>query len=165
MRYPTNRPTNQPTDTASHRGALSHLKSKFFFSLVSFACVATGGVWPGLSANTGLFFILVLLLSDCHVLSRLKVAQMVRVPFLSLSLSFILYPAYVIFFFFFMCRIYVYDLRGMDSRSLFFHVRSFFFLFFFSLSFSRLADYSTFYALLFFARGWPSFSFSSFCCS
>ena len=80
-------PTDRPTDTASHRGALSHLKSKFFFSLVSFACVATGGVWPGLSANTGLFFILVLLLSDCHVLSRLKVAQMVRVPFLSLSLS------------------------------------------------------------------------------
>ena len=38
-----------------------------------------------------------------------------------------------------MCRIYVYDLRGMDSRSLFFYVRSFFFLFFFLFRF----------------RGWP----------
>ena len=26
MRYPTDRPTNQPTDTASYRGALAHLK-------------------------------------------------------------------------------------------------------------------------------------------
>ena len=26
MRYPTDRPTNRPTDTVSYRGALSHLK-------------------------------------------------------------------------------------------------------------------------------------------
>ena len=28
LRYPTGRPTNQPTDTASYRGALSHLKRR-----------------------------------------------------------------------------------------------------------------------------------------
>ena len=27
MRYPTDQPTNRPTDTASYRGALSHLKT------------------------------------------------------------------------------------------------------------------------------------------
>ena len=32
MRYPTDRPTDQQTDTASYRGALSHLKSRITYS-------------------------------------------------------------------------------------------------------------------------------------
>ena len=41
MRYPTDRPTDRPMDTASYRGALLHLKrpeftvSKSFFKLLS----------------------------------------------------------------------------------------------------------------------------------